>query len=266
MNRQSSICQRRPPADRPRLLALTLILAFSIMADADAAVAVNPDDMPERYQKIALIAAYTAGGDLGRLKETLVGGLEAGLTVNEIKEVLIHTYAYAGFPRSLNGLSAFIEVIDEREKRGVIDAIGREAGEVATDKSKYEYGHDTLARLRDPDYRPGPAGSLKIQPQRPRYETFAPTIEVFLKEHLFADIFARDVLNYREREIATVGALTNLPGTDAQLRSHIGLALNQGFTGEQMEHLFAVMGAGLGRERGDNALTVLREAVAARKK
>jgi|GEM_PF-3929 len=228
--------------------------------------AVNPDIMPARYQKIALIAAFTASGDMDRLKKALAEGLAVGLTVNEIKEVLIHTCAYAGFPRALNGLTAFIEVMDEREKQGLKDVMGPEANEVKTDKSKYEYGHDTLAKLRDPDFKPGPAGSLKIPAQRPRYETFAPTIEVFLKEHLFADIFIRDVLDYRAREIATVGVLTNLPGANAQFRAHTGLAMTQGFTEQQMKHLFTVMGTYLGRERGDNALTVLRQAVEARKK
>lgn len=228
--------------------------------------AVNHTIMPARYQKIALISAFTANGDVERLKSVLVEGLEAGLTVNEIKEVLIHTYAYAGFPRSLNGINAFIEVMDEREKQGIIDVTGPEASETKTDKSKYEYGHDTLATLRDPSFQPGPAGSLKLPAQRPRYETFTPTIEVFLKEHLFADIFIRDVLDYRSREIATVGVLFSLPGANAQFRSHTGLTMTQGFSEQQMKNLFTVMGSYLGRERGDNALLVLQQAVDARKK
>jgi 4-carboxymuconolactone decarboxylase len=32
------------------------------------------------------------------------------LTVNEIKEILVQMYAYAGFPRSLNGINAFMAV------------------------------------------------------------------------------------------------------------------------------------------------------------
>ncbi|WET67756.1 hypothetical protein [Sphingobacterium sp.] len=31
------------------------------------------------------------------------------------------------------------------------------------------------------------------------YAAFAPTIELFLKEHLFADIFERDILTHAER-------------------------------------------------------------------
>lgn len=228
--------------------------------------AVNPNVMPARYQKIALISAFTASGDVDRLKGVLVEALESGLTVNEVKEVLIHTYAYAGFPRALNGINTFIAVMDEREKQGIKDVIGPEASAVTTDKSKYEYGHDTLAKLRDPSFQPGPAGSLKLPTQRPRYETFTPTIEVFLKEHLFADIFIRDILDYRSREIATVGVLFNLPGANAQFRSHTGLAMTQGFSEQQMKDLFTVMGTYLGRERGDNALAVLQQVVDAQKK
>jgi quercetin dioxygenase-like cupin family protein len=227
---------------------------------------VNPNEMPLKLQKIALIAAFTASGDIDRLKPVLVEGLEAGLTVNQIKEVLIHTYAYAGFPRALNGINAFIAVMDEREKQGIKDVYGPEAAPAVTDKSKYEYGHDVLAKLRDPSFQPGPAGSLKRSAPGPRYETFTPTIEVFLKEHLFADIFSRNVLDYQSREIATVGAISNLPSANAQLRSHIGIAMTQGVSEEQMKHLFTVMGMYLGKERGDNAHAILQQIVDSRKK
>ncbi|CAK7058569.1 MAG: hypothetical protein DELT_01321 [Desulfovibrio sp.] len=231
---------------------------------------VNPNEMPLTMQKIALIAAFTASGDIDRLKSVLVEGLEAGLTVNQIKEVLIHTSAYAGFPRALNGINAFIAVMDEREKQGIKDVHGPEASPIPTDKSKYEYGHDTLAKLRDPSFVPGPPGSLKLPaaglPGGPRYEAFTPTIEVFLKEQLFADIFMRDVLDYASREVATVGAISNLPGANAQLRSHIGLTMTQGFSEQQMRHLFTVMGTYVGKERGDNALAVLQQLIDSRKK
>ncbi|MDR2055383.1 MAG: cupin domain-containing protein [Desulfovibrio sp.] len=216
----------------------------------------NPDEMPLRLQKISLIAAFTANGDIPRLKEVLVEGLEAGLTVNEIKEVLIHTYAYAGFPRSLNGILAFNDVMDEREKQSIKDVYGPEASPVASDKSKFQQGSDNLAALRK---------TVGIPPTA-RYAEFAPTIEVFLKEHLFADIFNRDVLDYLSRETATVGVLSNLPGVNAQLRSHTGHAMTQGATEAQMRHLFTVLGTYLGKERGDNALAVLEEVIASRKK
>ncbi|MGL4208175.1 MAG: (R)-mandelonitrile lyase, partial [Candidatus Adiutrix sp.] len=221
----------------------------------------KPNEMPLALQKIALIAAFTASGDIERLKPVLVEGLEAGLSVNQIKEVLIHVSAYAGFPRALNGINAFIAVMDEREKEGIVDNHGPAASAVPTDKSKYEYGHDVLNTLRNPQFVPGPPGSFQRPEGGPRYEAFTPTIEVFLKEQLFADIFMRDTLDFPRRQLATVGVLSNLPGANAQLRSHINLTMVQGFNEEQMRHLFMVMGQYLGRERQDNAISVLQQVI-----
>ena len=237
-------------------------VAWGTKVTDDEYGATNTHQLPLKQQKIALIAAFTANGDMDRLKQVLVEGLEAGLTVNEIKEVLIHTYAYAGFPRALNAINAFIVVMDDREKAGIKDIYGPEASTTAMNKDKYQYGHDVLAKLRDPKYVPGTA----VTAPKPRYETFTPTIEVFLKEHLFADLFSRDVLDYQNREIATVGVLSNLPGANAQFRSHTALAMTQGASEEQMRHLFTMMGSYLGKGRSDNALSVLKEITASRKK
>ena len=46
-----------------------------------------------KQQSMIPIAAFTATGDLDRLKNSLQEGLAAGLTVNEIKEILVHLYA-----------------------------------------------------------------------------------------------------------------------------------------------------------------------------
>ncbi len=62
-------------------------------------------------EKIVTIAAFTANGDLTQLKTALNEGLDADLTVSEISEILIQMYAYTGFPRSLNGIGTFMDVI-----------------------------------------------------------------------------------------------------------------------------------------------------------
>jgi 4-carboxymuconolactone decarboxylase len=67
-------------------------------------------------------------------------GLDAGLTVNDIKEILVQLYVYTGFPRSLKGINTFIGVMEEREAKGVKDEIGREASHLPTNKSSVELG------------------------------------------------------------------------------------------------------------------------------
>jgi len=84
-------------------------------------------------KKAYYIASLTAKGDLVILKSELNKGLEAGLTVNEIKEILIHTYAYCGFPRSIRGLQTFMEVLNERRTKGINDESGKEASPIKED-------------------------------------------------------------------------------------------------------------------------------------
>ena len=248
---------RKPQRGVLPAMVLAAVLFTAAPPAALSETAPGGDILPPRMQHISLIAAFTASGDIPRLKQVLAGGLEAGLTVNEIKEVLVHCYAYAGFPRALNGILAFNDVMDERQAKGIKDEEGREATPPpASEKSKFQQGVDNLAALR----------KTTGTPPVTRYAAFAPTIEVFLKEHLFADIFNRDLLTYQERELATVGVLSNLPGANAQLRSHTGHAMTQGTSPAQMRHLYTVLGRWLGKERGDNALAVLEEALAARKR
>ena len=60
-------------------------------------------EMKER--QIAAISGSAAKGDKPGLTTALTAGLDAGLSVNEIKEVLVQLYAYCGFPRSMGALN-----------------------------------------------------------------------------------------------------------------------------------------------------------------
>lgn len=43
---------------------------------------------------------------------------------------------------------------------------------------------------------------------------FAPSIDCYLKEHLFGAIFANNILNHQQRELVTVSALATIQGTE----------------------------------------------------
>src|SRR3954466_3349733 len=106
---------------------LLLLLTLSIHTiNAQNNIAANqPLTTPQ--QSIVSIAALTAVGNLEHLKTELNTGLDAGLTINEIKEVLVQLYAYCGFPRSLNGIGTFMKVLEERKEKGIQDGAGKEA-------------------------------------------------------------------------------------------------------------------------------------------
>ena len=209
-----------------------------------------------KQQRIIPIAAFTANGDMEKLSTALHAGLDAGLTVNEIKEILVQMYAYAGFPRSLNGINTFMAVMDERQAKGIKDEMGKDASPVPANLNKDEYGAKVRARLGGRDVIPPPSG----------YQLFTPLIDTFLKEHLFADIFARDNLDFLSREIATVGALSSLEGVNPMLRFHMDAAMNVGLTENQTKELVALIGSEVGKKAGDNAGEVLQQVLDSRAK
>lgn len=205
------------------LLSLTILLLTTFLP----VHAQQADTLNTRQQNIVAIAACTGKGDLANLKSALARGLNDGMTVNEIKEVLVHAYAYCGFPRSLRALQTFMTVLDERKAQGITDTIGRDASSVTATRDKYTRGAENLSKLSGAPMDAPKAG----------YAEFAPIIEQFLKEHLFCDIFERDVLTWPERELATVSILAAMGGVEPMLQSHTAICLHQGFTPAQMKQM-----------------------------
>jgi 4-carboxymuconolactone decarboxylase len=204
----------------------------------------NAEELNVKQQNIVTIAAFTASGNLPKLSEALNQGLDAGLTINEIKEILVQMYAYVGFPRSLNGIGTFMGILEAREKKGIKDPPGKESSPLPTNKSSVEVGTENQTRL---------IGA----PATGAYIAFVPAIDQFLKSHLFGDIFGRDNLDFQTREIATIAALANIEGVDPQLQAHFRIGFNTGITETQMRSLIGVLAAKVGQSQADNATEVL---------
>jgi len=208
----------------------------------------------EKQQSIISIAAFTANGDLDKLKIALEEGLAAGLTVNEIKEILVHLYAYTGFPRSLNGIHTFMALMDARQAQGIEDEIGPEASPLPADMDKDKYGAEVRAKLAGWKTIPAPGG----------YQLFAPIMDTFLKEHLFADIFARDILDFQSRELATISALACMTGTGGQLYFHLGAAMNTGLSEAQIQDFIAVLEFRVDTKVAENTIDILNKVLSSR--
>ena len=234
------------------ILAGIFISVFSIVTISEAQT-MKSEGLNAKQEKIVTIAAFTANGDLQKLKTALNEGLDAGLTINEIKEVLVQLYAYAGFPRSLNGINTFIGVLEEREQKGIKDELGKEPSPMPANKSSIELGTEIQTRL---------IGA----PATGKYITFAPAIDQFLKGHLFGDIFGRDNLDFQSREIATISALANMEGVNPQLQSHFNIGFNIGLTEAQMRSLISVLEAKVGKKEADNANEILGKVLSNRAK
>ena len=184
----------------------------------------NKDLLDLQEQALVKISALTATGNIEQLKVQFNEGLDAGLSVNEIKEALVQLYAYCGFPRSLNGISAFMSISEERKSKGITDKTGKKIILNNKHGDNYERGRKVLETLtKTPQSKPAPG-----------FGVFAPRADAFLKEHLFADIFDSNVLTYRQRELVTIAALSAMPGVEGQLQAHIKMGINTGITQNQL--------------------------------
>lgn len=177
----------------------------------------------DKQKAIASAAAYTAQGNQEKLKEALVNGFEAGVTVNEFKEILIQAYAYCGFPRSLNALNTLMQTVEEGNYED-------KEGNLPSPKPKgnsLDYGTENQTKLV----------GKKVED---KIYDFAPAIDEYLKAHLFGDIFSRDNIDWQTRELATVAMLATMNNVDNQLKSHIEVAKYNGLTDEQIKEILNI--------------------------
>ena len=129
---------------------LFLMSLFVLMTVGGAAFAAAPAEdkvLSPRQESIVVISAFAAQGDLESLKTALADGLNNGLTVNEEKELLVQLYAYAGFPRSLNGLNTLMTVLEERKARGITDTMGPDADPVDPNRDRHAIAMRTRRSL-----------------------------------------------------------------------------------------------------------------------
>lgn len=205
--------------------------------------------LSERQKAIIPISAHTAIGNMRALEQALNDGLNKGLTVNEIKEIFIHSYAYAGFPRALNGINTFISVIEERKARGITDTEGAEPTPEPHNFDANVIGNKIRNDLVGRD----------ISNRTTGYAAFVPTIDTFLIEHLFADIFYRDLLSIQDRELITISMLSAMSGAEAQLTSHMKLTQRVGYTSEQLREFTQVLNELVGQESAIRAQKILSD-------
>ena len=166
------------------------------------------------------ISAATARGEQAVLAKALDTGFRNGLTLNEAKELIGQLYAYCGFPRALNAATTLMKIADEKKP-----AVGRAPNPPPAGKA-IDFGTANQTKL---------CGA----PVKGPLFAFHPQLDEYLKAHLFGDIFARDNLDWRTRELATIAALAARPETKPQMLAHIAIGKINGVTEAQAEEIVA---------------------------
>jgi 4-carboxymuconolactone decarboxylase len=89
-------------------------------------------------------------------------------------------------------------------------------------------------------------------------DDIAPDLSRFVIEFPYSEIYTRDGVDLKTREICTVSALTVL-GTIPQLKEHINAALNVGNTPEEIIEIMMQMSAYCGFPKAINAVMAAKE-------
>ena len=176
-------------------------------------------------KSIVTVSAAAARGNYDALKTALNQGLDSGIAVNTYKEILVQLYAYNGFPSSLNALETLRSLVIERGNKDVM-------GSDPTPLDKQKRNSITV----------GTKNQTKLVGNEVKGDLFefAPAIDEYLKAHLFGDIFARDNVSWKTREIATIAMLAQLPHAAPQLKSHIAIGKHNGLTDSQVEEILKI--------------------------
>ncbi|MGH7539903.1 MAG: carboxymuconolactone decarboxylase family protein [Gemmatimonadota bacterium] len=67
-----------------------------------------------RDREIAAVAALVATGRSSQIPQHLRASLKAGLTAEELREIILQTATIAGFPPAMNAMSTLKTVLSER--------------------------------------------------------------------------------------------------------------------------------------------------------
>lgn len=190
------------------------------------------DELSRRDRSMAVISALTAMNLETELRGHIAGGLNHGLTIDEIDEIFLQVSAYVGVPFGLRAAGIAAEVMAERE--------GTDARE--TPPAPLE--------LKDPEKRRadglallttliGPA-DLDLDAMEKRILKNQGFMGDLVMDYAFGDVWMRPQLSRRDRSFVVISALTAL-NLKHELEIHIQGALNHGVTRAEVEEMLVTM-------------------------
>ena len=74
----------------------------------------NRPGLELKYRSLVVVATLAAIGQIEELKRHLVGALNLGWTVDELREALLQISGYAGFPAAHEALRSLSEIVASR--------------------------------------------------------------------------------------------------------------------------------------------------------
>lgn len=174
-------------------------------------------------RELITVAALATMQTLPQLKAHIGAALNVGNSPLAIRETIYQCAPFIGFPRTLNAIGVFNEVVQERNIKLPLENAG-----TTTDADRHEKGLAIQTNLYGNEVKKAMA-SLPGE-----YKDIVPDT---LTDFCFGDFYTRRGLTIRQRELLSLVILTAL-GAEKQLKAHVVGALK---AGNDKETLLAAM-------------------------
>ncbi|MBE1495217.1 4-carboxymuconolactone decarboxylase [Amycolatopsis lexingtonensis] len=208
-------------------------------------------ELPER--QLTTVAALTALGYAGsQLQFHAKAALNVGCTRRQLVEAVIHVSSFAGFPATLNALTALKAAFEGLPE----DEPAPEPAEVAWAgiEDRYERG---LAAMKAVDGEAGEQVAVALA-------DIAPDLATYIIEFTFGEVYTRPGLSLRHRELVTIAACVALGTALPQLKVHLHGLLNVGGTEKEAVETILHLAFYCGFPAALNAIGAAREVFAQR--
>ena len=212
--------------------------------------------LSRRDRSLVVISCLTALGRERELRTHVSGGLNHGLSPEEIDEIMVQISAYAGMPFALAGAGVVSQVLGEGEGREVRSHPPAPAEQKQPEQRRADGLEVLRTLLGQPDLDPKATETAIIEQQGDMGD--------LVMDFAFGDVWSRPQLSRRDRSLVVISVLTALAAAH-ELRIHLHGALNHGVTEAEVEEVMITMVLYGGFPRAIDGMLSARKVFAARK-
>ncbi len=174
------------------------------------------------------LAAVLAAGAEGEMRSSLEAAAKSAIDPVWVEELVLQTYLFAGFPRTLNGMRLW-----------------RRASNRIAETSDFEESLSSLWTARGEKTCAEVYGTL-YKRLRANIRSLHPALDTWMID-LYGRVLGRPGLDLKRRELCIVAACAALE-QDRQLHSHLHGALNAGAAPEEVDDTLRIVAPWMGAE------------------
>ncbi len=172
-------------------------------------------DLDRRERHLCWIAAFLSMNDIPLLREAVLAGLEDGVSPRDIREAILQSYLFVGYPKVINGFFLLEELCGERGLTYPHDSEGIEDYDLW---AEWENRGERLCRAVYGDM---------YERLQDRIRDLHPLLARWMIVEGYGKVLSRDDLPGGTREMLVIAILAS-QGVWRQLHSHLVGGLNLG--------------------------------------